>query len=168
MPDSAKITPRLDAAVDALRRERVEHDRHVARETDVMAREHQSRFNRLEALIAESLKKLESKMDANTEMTGEILLQTTRTNGRVTAIEKLVGEDETKGLRGGVASLLTDRTRALQSVALLASIVGVLWMFLGDEIKKRGVLNPMPTEIETVADAVIERRVQASALKPKP
>lgn len=168
MPDSTKITPRLDHAVETLRRERDEHDKHVARETDVMARENQSRFNRLEALIAESLKNLASKIDANTHLTGEILLQTTKTNGRVTALEKTVGEDETKGLRGGMASLMTDRTRALQTIALLATIGGLLWLFVGDEIKARGIINRPPAEMETAAEAVIEKRVQPSALKPKP
>ena len=162
MPDSAKITPRLDHAVETLRREREEHDRHVARETDVMAQAYQTRFNRLEGLIAESLGKLESKIDANTHLTGEILLQTTKTNGRVGVLERDCGE-----MKGEVASLMTDRTRALQSIALLATIVGILWIFLGDEIKARGLINKSSAEIDTATEAVIERRVQPSALKPK-
>lgn len=163
MPESAKITPRLDAAVDSLRRERVEHDRHVARETDVMAQAYQTRFNRLEGLIAESLAKLEQKMDANTHLTGEILLQTTKTNGRVGALETSVRE-----LRDDTSTLKTDRTRALQTIAILTVIGGIFWMLAGDEIKRRGVLNPTPAEIETAAEAVIERRITPNSIKPKP
>lgn len=170
------ITVRLDAALDALRKERSAHDEKLEQERGFYERETQSRLNRLEEMITVALKKLDGKLDANTELTGQILLQTTKTNGRVNQLEdksknlkddadKLFAlvtkqEDATQGLR-------TDRTRFIQTISVVCGLLALLWMLFSDDIKARLSRPKTLEELIVISEQVVEKKVLPSSIKPK-
>ena len=157
----------LEKAITDLRRERAEQDHRRQHESEANHRIATARSASLEELVREELKKISAKIDENTRLTNQILLQAVKTNGRVDALEKVCG-DEKSGLCGEVATLKTAKTRALQTIAILTTIGGVLWVAWGDEIKARGLLNRPAAELRDIVERKVAERVKPEALKPNP
>lgn len=173
--DPAPQTPRLSdkrhplaAAIESLRKEGEAERRARRQQSEARHEATNSKIKSIEEATADAFKELRDKLEEVLEISQRTLLQAERTNGRVGSLEASVGTDEEKGLRGRMNRLEKSETRALQTIAVISFMVGIVVWAWGDEIRTRGFLNPSSVEVNRQVDAIIERKVQASALKPTP
>lgn len=163
-PHGQRITTRLDgvlargdetvkAAIETMRRERMESDERRKIESDHGHRVAQVRYNNLEEHQAAGFKELKDAVHEIKLTLNQILMQALKTNGRVDSLEK----ESTKNAVD-VESLKTDRTRALQTLFVLGLIIWGAWLFMADDLKTRGVINRSPDELSRIIEADFNRR----------